>query len=502
MKRRINKILVANRGEIAVRVIKTCREMGIKTVAVYSEVDAQLPHVRLADDAHCVGPAAARESYLNQLKILEVALEAGVDAVHPGYGFLSENAEFVNAVQKAGLVFIGPDAPAICKMGDKTAARRLAQSLGVPIVPGTTKPVSTLEEAESVSSKIGYPILLKAAGGGGGKGMRIVRKKTDLASSLRASKSEARSAFADDRVYIEKFIENPRHIEVQILADHHGNAVHLGERECSIQRRHQKIIEESPSTIVDESVRHQITQAALELVRASGYVNAGTIEFIFDSDRKFYFLEMNTRLQVEHPVTEFRIGRDLVREQIGVAQGYPLSFSQNDVEFQGHSIECRLYAEDPMDNFFPSTGKIVWLRAPSGFGIREDRGIEEGNEITTYYDPIISKLVVWGMTREEAIERMSYAIDSYELFGIRNNLRLCRWVMQHDKFRAGEFDTNFLTRFFGPNSLDTPSPDTLRTAAVAAALWQTEHSNAPGTVPSDGAVQISKWSKKRIEQMG
>jgi len=496
---KIKRILIANRGEIAIRVIKTCKEMGIQTVAVYSEVDHNALHVRMADEAYLLGPAPARESYLNQEKIIKIAKYTKSDAIHPGYGFLSENPIFVELVEKSGLIFIGPSAKSIRLMGDKTAARKLASSISVPIVPGTTEPLTSIEEAINTAFKVTYPILLKAAGGGGGKGMRIVNSESELASSFRSSQSEAKSAFNDGRIYIEKYIQNPRHIEVQILADNQGNVIHLGERECSIQRRHQKIIEESPSTIVTTEIRERLTKAATTLIRASGYNNAGTIEFIFDQSRNFYFLEMNTRLQVEHPVTEMRVGLDIVREQIGIAEGNPLSINQGDVVFNGHSIECRVYAEDPSNNFYPSVGKIVSLKSPMGLGIREDRGIEEGNDISSYYDPLISKLVVWAITRHEALERMRCALSNYEIFGVRNNLSLCSWVMNHPKFVNGDFDTNFLHRYFKPEDIARTPDQILKVGAIAAIL---QNEMLPvSSVPLKNEDIKSRWRGKSIENM-
>ncbi|MDI6767174.1 MAG: acetyl-CoA carboxylase biotin carboxylase subunit [Bacteroidota bacterium] len=498
-KHKIQKILVANRGEITIRVMKTCKEMGIKTVAVYSEIDQDALHVRMADEAYLLGPAPARESYLHQEKIVDIAKKTQSDAIHPGYGFLSENPIFVDLLEKNQIIFIGPNSKAIRMLGDKTAARTLAKSINVPIVPGTTQPIKSLDEAIETARKVSYPILLKAAGGGGGKGMRIVRTESELASSLRGSQSEALSAFGDDRIYIEKYIETPRHIEVQVLADHHGNIIHLGERECSVQRRHQKIIEESPSTIVTQEIRDRLTKAATSLIKASGYTNAGTVEFIFDKDRNFYFLEVNTRLQVEHPVTEMRVGIDIVREQIGIAEGNPLSFNQEEIVFNGHSIECRVYAEDPTNNFYPSIGKIVSLKSPIGFGIREDRGIEEGNEISSYYDPLISKLVVWARTRNEALERMRAALTSYEIFGVRNNLSLCHWIMNHPKFVDGDFDTNFLSNYFKPEVLAKIPLLILKVGTIASILNNQILPTSP-TTSKDGEIK-SKWRTKLIEHM-
>ncbi len=493
MKDKIKKVLVANRGEIAIRILRTCRELRLQTVAVYSEIDRVAAHLGYADEAFLIGPAAARKSYLNGTKIIEVAREAGADAIHPGYGFLSENPDFADAVARAGLIFVGPSGEQIRRIGDKTSARRIAKDAGVPIVPGTVEPLATDSEAAVTAEKIGYPVLLKAAGGGGGKGMRLVRSAGELPSALRGSRSEALSAFGDGRVYIEKYIERPRHVEIQVLADSHGNVVHLGERECTIQRRHQKVIEESPSVIVNDALRRKMTDAAIALVKASGYQNAGTVEFIVDQERNFYFLEVNARLQVEHPVTELRTGIDLVREQLKIARGEPLGFRQEEIEFRGHAIEARICAEDPENNFYPDTGRIALLRGPGGFGVREDRGVEEGDDVSAFYDPLMSKLIVWGQTREDALARMGRALGNYEIFGIRNNLRLCQWVIEHPDFRAGEFSTDFLSEKFQPGMLDRSSSDILTVAAITAL---THHTVLPTQSTRENGVERSKWKMK------
>lgn len=499
MKRKINKILIANRGEIAVRIIKTCNELGIKTVAIYSDVDRHALHVQQADESYLLGPAPARESYLRMEKILQVASISRVDAIHPGYGFLSENAGFVDMVEKEGILFIGPSAKSMRTMGDKTTARKLSKALGVPVVPGSTDPISSITEAKTIARTITYPILLKAAGGGGGKGIRIVLSEAELESSLKASRSEAASSFGDDRVFIEKYLENPRHIEVQIIVDSQGNVAHLGERECSIQRRHQKIVEESPSSIVDSRLRASLTEAAITLVKASGYTSVGTVEFMVDQNKNFYFLEMNARLQVEHPVTEMRVRLDLVREQIRIAEGERLQFTQSDITFHGHSIECRIYAEDPMNNFCPSVGRIEFLRPPSGFGVREERGIEEGEDVTPYYDPLISKLIVWGITREEAVERMLQALLSYRIYGVRTNLLLCSWIMKHDSFRQGNIDINFLLKHYSPQSLPIPTEE-IRAVAAAIATFEEKLLRQQMILP-DHVHPRSKWKVKRSEAM-
>ncbi len=442
------KILIANRGEIAVRVIRACRDLGVSPIAIFSEADAGSLHVRLADEAYCVGPAASSESYLKIESIIDVANQAGVEAIHPGYGFLAENAEFARAVVAAGLSFIGPTADAMEVMGSKTRARRAAIAAGASVVPGTTEALKSLDDARETAATFGYPIMLKASAGGGGKGMRQVANETELRSAFEAAQSEAASAFGNSEVYLEKVVEQPRHIEIQIFADQHGHYVHLGERECSIQRRHQKVIEECPSPINDAELRAHMGEAAIKIARTVNYVGAGTVEFLFsDTTREFYFLEMNTRLQVEHPVTELVTGFDLVREQIRVAAGARLSFTQNDVHWSGHAIECRVYAEDPDNNFLPSPGKIDFLRVPGGPGIRDDGGVTEGDEVSIYYDPMISKLAAWGRTRHEAIDRLRRALDEYAVGGIKTTLPFFREVIRDEEFIAGRLDTGFITRF-------------------------------------------------------
>jgi acetyl-CoA carboxylase biotin carboxylase subunit len=442
------KILIANRGEIAVRVIRACREMDIAAVAVYSEADAAALHVRLADEAYLLGPAPSSESYLRIERVIEAAQLSGAEAIHPGYGFLAENAGFARAVAEAGLVFIGPTPEAMELMGSKTSARRAAIAAGAPVVPGTTEALTSVEDARETAARVGYPVMLKAAAGGGGKGMRLVSEESELASAFDTARSEAASAFGDDSVYMEKAVERPRHIEIQIFSDAHGNFAHLGERECSIQRRHQKVIEECPSPINDAGLRERMGTAAVEIARAASYVGAGTVEFLVsDVTREFYFLEMNTRLQVEHPVTELVTGFDLVREQIRVAAGKHLSFSQEDVRWIGHAVECRVYAEDPEQNFMPSPGRITRLRLPTGPGVRDDGGVYEGAAVSIHYDPMISKLATWGRTREEAIERMRRALDEYAVGGIKTTLPFFREVMRDEEFVAGRLDTGFIPRF-------------------------------------------------------
>ena len=472
------KILIANRGEIAVRVMRTCREMGVRTVAVYSQADRLALHVRIADEAYEIGPPPARESYLVQEKIIETAKRSGAEAIHPGYGFLSENAEFADQVAAAGLIFIGPSGNAMRQMGDKTAARKLMQGAGVPTVPGSKDAIAHSSEALTVAERVGFPVLIKASAGGGGKGMRLVHRAEDLAALFQTASSEALSAFGDGRVYIEKYVESPRHIEFQIIADQHGNVVHLGERECSIQRRHQKVIEESPSALLDEKMRRQMGEAAVEAARSCGYSNAGTIEFIVDKYRNFYFLEMNTRLQVEHPVTEMVTGLDLVRLQLEIAAGGKLPFTQEQVQRRGHAIECRVYAEDPENNFMPSIGKLKYMQRPGGNGVREDSGVGEGDAISIYYDPMISKLVTWGANRDEAIRRMRRALNEYEIVGVRTTIPFCLWVLQHEKFCAGDFDTHFVPNEFRDVQLSAVNGSIdLPAAALAVVLHQ--HQQTP-----------------------
>ncbi len=438
------KILITNRGEIALRIIRACKELNIKSAAVYSEADKISLHIRNADEAYYIGPAAASESYLNQEKIINLAKKIGADAIHPGYGFFSENSNFIKAVEDAGITFIGPSSSSVELMGSKTAARQLMAQNDVPIVPGTTEPIKNAEEGLDSANKIGYPVLLKASAGGGGKGMRKISSETEFKDAFEATKREALKSFGSDEIYIEKYIENPKHIEVQIIADKHGNYVHLFERECSVQRRHQKIIEEAPSSFVDNETRDKITTAAINAAKACNYYNAGTIEFLMDLNKDFYFLEMNTRLQVEHPVTEFITGKDLVKEQISVALGNKLSFNQDDLKITGHSLECRIYAEDSENNFLPSTGIIKEYKAPSGPGVRVDAGFGRDSEISIYYDPLIAKLVCWADDRNNVIKRMLRALDEYVIFGVTNNISFLKKILNHPDFISGKFDINFL----------------------------------------------------------
>ena len=488
-----SKILIANRGEIACRVIRACREMRISTVAVYSDADREALHVRMTDEAFHIGPAPSSESYLRGDKIIAVAKKAGVDAIHPGYGFLSENANFVRDVTNAGITFIGPPPEAMEAMGGKISARKIAIDAGVPVVPGTTEPLTSLEDAERTGIEIGYPIMLKASAGGGGKGMRLVNSADELKSAYENSRAESLASFGDDAVYIEKAVVKPRHVEIQVFSDTHGNYVHLGERECSIQRRHQKVIEEAPSPINSEDLRNAMGECAVKVARAVNYVGAGTVEFLVsDLDRSFYFLEMNTRLQVEHPVTELVTGIDLVREQINVAAGSELSFTQSDVKMTGHAIECRIYAEDPDNNFLPSPGTITRLRVPQGPGVRDDGGVYEGSEVSIYYDPMISKFAVWGRNRTEAIERMRRSLREYEIGGIKTTLPFFRSVLEDTEFVAGNLDTGFISSFEARRS-DEKVNDDLETIALIAAA--TDHSRSTVRPSSNAAGHVSKWAK-------
>ena len=442
------KILIANRGEIAVRVMRACRETGIKTVAVYSDADRKALHVRYADEAYHIGPAPSTQSYLCIDRILDAARRSDAEAVHPGYGFLSENAEFVRACEAEGLVFIGPPAAAMELMGSKTSSRQALLRAGLPVVPGTDHNLESLEEVQRIAEEIGYPIMLKASAGGGGKGLRLVDSPLTLESAFRNARSEAQNAFNDPSVYVEKYIQQPHHVEIQVLGDLYGNLIYLGERECSLQRRHQKVMEECPSPLVDGDLRRRMGETAVRIARLAGYTNAGTIEFLVDAERHFHFLEMNTRLQVEHPVTEVVVGIDLVKEQIRIASGEPLRWKQEDVQLRGAALECRIYAEDPANNFFPSPGLITRLQNPSGPGVRRDSGVYEGWTVSTEYDPLLAKLVVWGTDRDEAIARMRRALSEYEVFGIRTNIPFFRQILEHPDFIAGRCDTGFIDRVF------------------------------------------------------
>ncbi len=498
---RIKKILIANRGEIAVRIIRTCREMDIASVAIFSDADRTALHVRMADEAYGVGPAPSTESYLNQDAIFSVAHRAGVDAIHPGYGFLSENASFAEACKKHDILFIGPDASAIRTMGDKTAARKLMSDAGVAMAPGTQDALESAEEAVTEASRIGYPVLLKAAAGGGGKGMRIVLNEDSLVDSFSAATREAAAAFGDDRLFLEKYIVGPRHVEIQILADQQGNTVHLFERECSIQRRHQKVIEEAPSVAVSSELREEMGRAAVRAARACAYAGAGTVEFLLDAGGAFYFMEMNTRLQVEHPVTEWITGMDLVAEQIRIATGHPLTVGQADVRMSGHSIECRIYAEDPSNDFLPGPGILLRHRTPDGPGVRIDAGVEEGDSVPIHYDPMISKLTVWGSDRHMAIARMIRALSEYQIAGVPSTISFCLYVMQHEGFQSGSFSTHFVPDHFDATDLDAIDPGLLETLAHAAPTFMEETAghriSSNGTPPSEFSPWRLRRKKKR-----
>ena len=490
------KILVANRGEIACRVIRACRDMEIKTVAVYSEADKDALHVRMADEAFFIGASPSSESYLRWEKIIEVAKESGAEAIHPGYGFLSENAEFVRQVAKEGITFIGPSPEAMEAMGGKISARKIAINAGVPVVPGTTEPLQSAEDALKTAKEFGFPVMLKASAGGGGKGMRFVEDDNALKNAFEAAQSEAQASFGDSAVYIEKAIVRPRHIEIQIFADKHGNYVHLGERECSIQRRHQKVVEECPSPINDPALRQEMGECAIKVAKAVDYAGAGTVEFLVsDLDKSFYFLEMNTRLQVEHPVTELVTGIDLVREQILVADGAELSFLQKDISWENHAIECRVYAEDPENNFLPSPGKITRLRVPQGNGVRDDGGVYEGAEVTIYYDPMISKLTVYGRNRQEAIARLRRALREYEVGGIKTTLPFFREIVEDEEFMAGKLDTGFIERFNKRKNVKKLTECEKDLAFIAAALAFNDKRKLM-TKEKDGSVQThTNWAQ-------
>jgi acetyl-CoA carboxylase biotin carboxylase subunit len=466
MKKEINKILIANRGEIALRVMKTCKRLGIATVAIYSEADEKSPFVKYADEAVLVGPPPSNQSYLNQDKIIKEAKRLFVDAIHPGYGFLSENASFASKVNQAGMIFIGPSSKAIELMGDKLSAKNAVSNYDIPMVPGLNSAVTDVNEAKDSAEKIGFPILIKASAGGGGKGMRIVKNKDEFEDQMKRAVSEAENAFGNGAVFIEKYITEPRHIEIQILADQHGNVIHLFERDCSIQRRHQKVIEEAPSAVLTEDMREEMGKAACDVARACDYYGAGTVEFIFENN-SFYFLEMNTRLQVEHPVTEMITGVDLVEEQIKIAKGELLSEELKNLTIKGHAIEIRVYAEDPLNNFLPDVGKIEVYNKPSGKGVRVDDAIEAGMDIPIFYDPMISKLIVHGENRSDAINKMLKAIDDYDIVGVKNTLSFCKYAINHSDFRSGLFDTRFVKLNFSDPSILNPDESSIKAGLAA-----------------------------------
>ncbi len=489
----IKKILIANRGEIAIRVMNSCREMGIQSVAVYSETDRNALHVRYADEAYLIGPAPSAQSYLNIDKIIEVAKKSGADAIHPGYGFLSENAGFSERCKKEGIVFIGPDAHAINTMGDKITARKTMQAAGVPVVPGTTEPITDLDEAVETIKKIGLPVMVKASAGGGGKGMRLVEKEEDIVSSVQAAKSEALAAFGNDAVYIEKYINSPHHIEFQILADQHGNCIHLFERECSVQRRHQKVVEETPSPIMTPEVREEMGRHAVAAAKAVNYAGAGTIEFITDNDLNYYFLEMNTRLQVEHPITEQVVGVDLVREQILIADGEKLRYRQEDLSQHGHAIEVRVYAEDTDNNFMPSPGKINYIHFPLGAGVRHDTYAYSGYEIPIYYDPMISKLVVWGNSRQEAINRMKRALENYKISGVKTSIPFLHRIMEVPDFQKGRYTTHFIQNHEQELKTKAGCSETCKDLAAVTAFVDYLKKLEANTPSSNGSAKKSQW---------
>jgi acetyl-CoA carboxylase biotin carboxylase subunit len=494
------KILIANRGEIAVRILRACRELGIRSAAVFSEVDRKSLHVRLADEAYCIGPATSRQSYLSIDKIIGAASHSGCDAVHPGYGFLAENPALPRACTDAGITFIGPSPEAMEALGSKTAGRQLARRCEVPTVPGTNDPIEKPSDAQALAHSMGYPVLLKAVAGGGGKGMRLVYSDAEFESAFRDASSEAMNAFGDAQLYLEKYLERPRHIEIQILADAHGRVVSLGERECSIQRRHQKVIEEAPSPIVTPDLRKKMGDAAVRLARAGGYVNAGTVEFLVDQNLNFYFLEVNTRLQVEHPVTEQVTGLDLVKLQIAIAAGHRLPFAWESITPRGHAMEVRLYAEDPANNFFPSPGKILSCHVPSGPGIRLDDGVYEGWTVPNDYDPLLSKLIAWGNSREETIARLRRALQEYAITGIQTNAGLFLRILSESDFLRGEIHTKWLDELLRrPASAASPSVSGAQgnaaadAAAIAAAIWQANQSDRPSSATSPATDQPSRW---------
>ncbi len=495
----MKKILVANRGEIALRIMRSAREMGITTVAIYSEADRLAPHVRFADQAYCVGPPPSSQSYLLGDKIIELCLEHNIDGIHPGYGFLSENSTFARKVREAGITFIGPSPDAMDLMGSKLAAKAAVKNYNVPLVPGTSEAISDIGEAKEIAKEIGFPVLIKASAGGGGKGMRIVENAGEFGSMMERAVSEAVSSFGDGSVFIEKYVSSPRHIEIQVIGDKYGNLVYLFERECSIQRRHQKVIEEAPSCVLTPELRKQMGEAAVNVARSCDYYNAGTVEFLLDDKHNFYFLEMNTRLQVEHPVTEMITGIDLVKEQIKVARGEKLSYSQEDLNIHGHAIEVRVYAENPANNFLPDIGKLEVYQRPQGHGVRVDDGFEEGMDIPIYYDPMISKLIVHASDREMAIEKMSRAIREYEIVGAETTLGFCAFVLDHEAFRSGNFDTHFVKKYFKPDSLlKALTEDEENILATVGAMLISEKSkqNRTATHASGSPVQ-SNWKRNR-----
>lgn len=492
----MKKILIANRGEIALRIMRSAREMGISTVAAYSEADRLSPHVQYADEAVCIGPAPSNQSYLVMEKIIDACKITGADAIHPGYGFLSENAAFARLVRESGLTLIGPSPEAMEIMGNKLSAKAAALKYNIPMVPGTEEAIGDIQVAKDRAVEVGFPILIKAAAGGGGKGMRIVDRVEDFEEQMQLAVSEATSAFGDGSVFIERYVGSPRHIEIQVLGDTHGNIVYLFERECSIQRRHQKVIEEAPSAVLTPEIRKAMGECAVNVAKSCNYLGAGTVEFILEDNVNFYFLEMNTRLQVEHPVTEQITGIDLVKEQIKIARGEKISFSQEDLKINGHSIELRVYAEDPNNNFLPDIGKLQTYKIPQGLGVRVDDGFVEGMDIPIYYDPMIAKLVTYGKDRNEAIERMIRAIDDYKITGIQTTLPFGKFVMKHEAFKSGNFDTHFVKNFFNADSLKDYNEDEAEIAAIMASqIWTDLKVNK--TINNDNNKGISAWQSNR-----
>lgn len=491
----MEKILIANRGEIALRIMRSAREMGIKTVAVFSEADRNALHVRYADEAVCIGPAPSSQSYLSGEKIIAACIKTGAQGIHPGYGFLSENAAFARMIKEAGLILIGPSPEAMEIMGNKLSAKAAAMKYNIPMVPGTEEAVTDIQIAQKRAQEIGFPILIKAAAGGGGKGMRIVEKPADFVEQMDLAVSEATSAFGDGSVFIERYVSSPRHIEIQVLGDNHGNIVHLFERDCSVQRRHQKVVEEAPSSILSEELRQKMGESAVNAARSCNYTGAGTVEFILDENLDYFFLEMNTRLQVEHPVTEMITGIDLVKEQIKIARGEKLSFKQEDLKIRGHAIEVRVYAEDPANNFLPDIGKLQTYITPKGPGVRVDDGFEQGMEIPIYYDPMIAKLVTYGKDRTEAIVRMIRAIDEYRITGIQTTLAFGKFVMQHEAFISGKFDTHFVGKYFLPEYLSTENEEEAMIAALIGAEFMTQKNST--STNTDQTPITSSWHKNR-----
>lgn len=495
----MKKMLIANRGEIAIRIMRSAREMGIKTVAVYSEADRNSLHVRYADEAVFIGPAPSSQSYLAGEKIISAAKQCGADAIHPGYGFLSENASFADNVTASGLIFVGPSGDSMRMMGSKLSAKEAANKYDIPLVPGTAKAIDDIDEARNIAEKIGFPVLIKASAGGGGKGMRIVHSKEEFSEQLKLAISEAKSSFGDGAVFIERYVSSPRHIEIQVLGDTHGNAIHLFERECSVQRRHQKVIEEAPSSVLTPELRDKMGECAVKITKACNYAGAGTVEFLLDEKHNFYFLEMNTRLQVEHPVTEFITGLDLVKEQIRIARGEKLSFKQKDLKITGHAIEVRVYAEDPENNFLPDIGTLSTYKIPQGPGVRVDDAYEEGMEIPIYYDPMIAKLITFGKDRQEAIERMKRAIRDYKISGVTTTLSFCNFVMEHEAFVTGNFDTHFVEKYFKPGLPEIISEDEMKIAAILAVKSFQELSSASSHNKSL-LKDVSVWKKNRLSE--